>query len=102
MFTIHDGVLEDISANIHYANITHQNYAQQFFQFEAIFIGISTSRNAMKVVKPVGYNLGGNIRIEGTTNEGLLVPSGMNCDDNLKKQVNIRFGIHVNTACRLR
>ncbi|VBB33350.1 unnamed protein product, partial [Acanthocheilonema viteae] len=100
-FIIHNGLLEDISASVHYANITKQSYSQQFYQFDAIFIEISSTSNAIEAVKkPPGYDMGQIIRIESTTNTKFLIPSGMECN-NQKQQINIRFGIQINTACRL-
>ncbi|EJW71388.1 hypothetical protein WUBG_17704 [Wuchereria bancrofti] len=45
--------------------------------------------------------MGEIIRIESSNNKTFLIPSGMECDMR-KRQVNIRFGIQINTACRLR
>ncbi|MCP9265087.1 hypothetical protein DINM_020287 [Dirofilaria immitis] len=99
-FITHDGILEDISANVHYANITNQSYSRQSYRFDAIFIEISsTSSNTMRIAKPIGYDMGQIIEIDNE--KEFLIPYGMECDDR-EQQVNIRFGIQINTACRLR
>uniref|UniRef100_A0A1I8ETI4 DUF1619 domain-containing protein n=1 Tax=Wuchereria bancrofti TaxID=6293 RepID=A0A1I8ETI4_WUCBA len=100
-FITHNGLLEDISASVHYTNITKQSYSQQFYQFDAVFIEISSTSNAVGLAKSLGYYMGQIIRIESSNNKTFLIPSGMECDMR-KRQVNIRFGIQINTACRLR
>uniref|UniRef100_A0A0R3RRS0 DUF1619 domain-containing protein n=1 Tax=Elaeophora elaphi TaxID=1147741 RepID=A0A0R3RRS0_9BILA len=100
-FITHNGLLEDISANVYYANITKQSYLQQFYQFNAIFVEILSASNIREVRKPLGYEMGQIIRIESNTNGAFSIPSGMECN-NGKQRVNVRFGIQINTACRLR
>ncbi|EJD73782.1 hypothetical protein LOAG_18817, partial [Loa loa] len=101
-FITHHGLLDDISISVHYANITKQNYFQQFYRFDAIFVEISSNSNVVDIVKSLGYDMGQMIRIESiTTGKTLSIPTGMECS-NRKRQVNIRFGIQINTACRLR
>ncbi|KAK6112909.1 putative integral membrane protein [Brugia pahangi] len=100
-FITHDGLLEDISASVHYTNITKQSYSQQFYQFDAVFIEISSTSNAVRLVQSLGYDMGQIIRLESSNNKTFLIPSGMECNMR-KQQVNIRFGIQINTACRLR
>ncbi|VDM21041.1 unnamed protein product [Wuchereria bancrofti] len=62
---------------------------------------ISSTSNAVGLAKSLGYYMGQIIRIESSNNKTFLIPSGMECDMR-KRQVNIRFGIQINTACRLR
>ncbi|VDM94048.1 unnamed protein product, partial [Onchocerca ochengi] len=101
-FIMHDGLLEDIAVNVHYANITKWNYSQQFYRFEAIFIGNSSPSNAIGIVKPAGYDIGQIIRTDSISdNTTFLIPYGMDCD-NRKQHISVRFGIQINTACRLR
>lgn len=101
-FITNNGLLEDISANVHYANITKQSYSQQFYQFDANFIEISSNLNGVKVdKKSLGYDMGQVIRIESIRNGKFAISSGMECN-NRKRQINVRLGIQINTACRLR
>ncbi|VDO56140.1 unnamed protein product, partial [Onchocerca flexuosa] len=101
-FIVHDGLLEDVAISVHYVNTTKQNCFQQFYRFEAIFVGISPPSNAVEIVKPMGYEMGQTIRTDSISiNTTFSIPYGMECD-NRKQQINIRFGIQINTACRLR
>ncbi|CAG9531644.1 unnamed protein product, partial [Cercopithifilaria johnstoni] len=100
-FITHNGLLDDILASVHYANITEQSYFQQLYQFDAIFIEALSTSNATEVKKPLGYDMRQIIRIDSTTNAEFSFLSGMECNSR-NQQVNIRFGIQINTACRLR
>ncbi|VDK89181.1 unnamed protein product [Litomosoides sigmodontis] len=77
---------------------------QQFYQFDAIFIEISPTSNGVEVRKQsLGYDMGQviRIRIESAGNVKFAISSGMECNTR-KQQINVRLGIQINTACRLR
>uniref|UniRef100_A0A915Q241 Uncharacterized protein n=1 Tax=Setaria digitata TaxID=48799 RepID=A0A915Q241_9BILA len=100
-FTTRFGMLEDISASVQYVNITNRDYSRKFYRFNAIFVDNSASLGVVEARKPLGYDVGQSVRIDGTSGAAFLIPFGLECTDK-KQQVEIRFGIQVNTACRIR
>lgn len=98
-FFIGDGLLlENMSASFIYANITNKNYRQQQYRFDAIFINRLANQDNVEP-KSTGYEAGDLIRTSLSTGTFSL-PFGSECNDT--QQMEVKFGFHISTACRIR
>ncbi|VDN00870.1 unnamed protein product [Thelazia callipaeda] len=103
-FFVRDGLLEDITASVEYSNITDYNYLHQLYHFDAIFVDLSINSDFQDIQKPVGYDIGQNIRIyiENITNSLFLIPLGTSCEEKNSHGLSVKFGVHISSSCQIK
>lgn len=87
---------QGVSLFFTYHNYTAQNYRNQQFRFEALFIDRDLHQKDSKSMRPSGYETGVAVM---TSRGNLKLPSGKSC---IQGTEDVRFGIQALTSCALR